>query len=196
MNFQNFADKYENLARELDTILAEAEARITSGLPDEYFVRNVNFFTKSFLISLCCYLEAFLKEIANSHVALAQQRLLEAKIPRNLIGWSLKKNLPEKEMQFNQFSLNITKKEIDDELSGNPFRTANCFKLLGIDLNSIAEFNDKKEIINAVVAKRNDIIHHNDTAASISLGDIRSYSAHFISYARTISTAAQKVNEI
>ena len=91
MNFQNFADKYENFARELDTILAEAEARITSGLPDEYFVRNVNFFTKSFLISLCCYLEAFLKEIANSHVALAQQRLLEAKIPRNLIGWSLKK---------------------------------------------------------------------------------------------------------
>lgn len=192
MNPAPFVQRYENLSAELVRISSEAEQRILGDPADEYFVRNANFLTKSFLISLCCYLEAFLKEIANSYVDTIKERAASAKIPHNLVSWSLSKDGKIKDMQFSSFSLAVTSKEIDDELSGNPFRTYDCFQLLGVDLNCAPNFSEKKDIIKSVVAKRNKIIHHNDTATDISLGDIRAYSEHFTVYVRAIAEAVEK----
>lgn len=194
MNLTEIVTRFESLSSELEQIISEAESRITADPADPYFVRNANFLTKSFLISLCCYLEVFLKEIANAHVSNAKQRILAAKVPHNLILWSVTRDDKEKNSRFGPFDLPLTSKEIDDELSGNPFRTAKCFRLLGVDLDAVDDFATKKEHVNTVVAKRNSIIHHNDTAADVSLGDIRVYSGHFKVYVRAIANAVLSVD--
>lgn len=195
MNTSEIVDRYDNLSVELERIIFDAEKRITNELPDPYFVKNVNFLTKSFLISLCCYLEAFLKEIANAHLTTVKQKIIMADVPHNLLTWSVNREVKEKDLRFEKFGIKLTEREIDDELSGNPFRTVKCFRLLGIELNSVAKFVETKDLVNAVVAKRNSIIHHNDTAGDVTLGDIRGYSSHFSTYIRAIAEAVDSVNQ-
>lgn len=194
MNLTEIVDRYASLSSELEQIIADAESRITADPADAYFVTNANFLTKSFLISLCCYLEVFLKEIANAHVQNAKLRILNARVPHNLLTWSVIRDVKEKDLRFGTFDLALTAKEIDDELSGNPFRTSKCFRLLGVELDAVAAFSETKDIVNTVVAKRNNIIHHNDTAADVSLGDIRVYSGHFKVYIRAIAEAVRSAN--
>lgn len=194
MSLAEIVTRYESLTSELELIIAGAEARITAEPADSYFISNANFLTKSFLISLCCYLEVFLKEIAIAHVSNAKQRMLNAKVPHNLLTWAVDRNVKNNNLRFGTFDLSLTAKDIDDELSGNPFRTAKCFRLLGIDLDADSEFIATKDIVNTVVAKRNSIIHHNDTAADVSLGDIRGYSGHFKVYVHAIATAVSAVH--
>ncbi len=189
MTLTEIVDRYISLSTELEKIVLDAENRITCDPPDDYFVTNANFLTKSFLISLCCYLEVFLKEIANAHVSNAKQRIRDANVPHNLLTWSVVRDVKDKDLHFGVFDLSLTAKEIDDELSGNPFRTAKCFRLLGVELETVAAFSQTKDLVNTVVAKRNSIIHHNDTAADVSLGDIRGYSGHFKIYASSIAEA-------
>lgn len=196
MNVTEIVDRYASLSSELEKIISDAESRITSDPVDVYFVTNANFLTKSFLISLCCYLEVFLKEIANAHVLNVKQRIGAANVPHNLLIWSLIRDVKEKDLRLGSFDLSVTTKDIDDELSGNPFRTAKCFRLLGVDLDNEVEFSANKELVNMVVAKRNSIIHHNDTAADVSLGDIRVYSRQFQAYVRAIAVAVHSVNAI
>lgn len=193
MKFAACVDRYELLAVELGQIISDAENRITAEVPDPYFVKNANFLTKFFLISLCCYLEVFLKEIANEHVACVKQQLANVKVPHNMLMWSVARDVKDRELKFGAFCLSLTKKDIDDELSGNPFRTAKCFRLLGVELDSVPEFQRHKEIVNYVVSKRNNIIHHNDTAVDISLGDIRGYRDNFEKYIRAIASAVSAV---
>lgn len=194
MNLTEIVKRNLALTIELEQIISAAEVRITSDPPDEYFVINVNFLTKSFLINLCCYLEVFLKEIAIAHVTEVKQRIVNAKVPHNLLTWSLVRDVKDKDLRFKIFELPITSKEIDDELSGNPFRTAQCFRKLGVELDTVAEFANTKDIVKTVVAKRNSIIHHNDTAADVSLGDIRGYSNHFRIYIAAIAGAVIAAN--
>lgn len=194
MNLTEIVDRYASLSLELEQIISDAESRITADPADVYFVTNANFLTKSFLISLCCYLEVFLKEIANAHVSNVKQQILNAKVPHNLLTWSVIRDVKDKDLRFGTFELPLTAKEIDDELSGNPFRTAKCFRLLGVELDAVAAFAATKDLVNTVVAKRNNIIHHNDTAADVSLGDIRVYSGHFNVYIRAIADAVHSVN--
>ncbi len=183
------ANDNESLFVELEQIIADAERRITADPPDEYLVTHANFLTKSFLISLCCYLEVSLKEIANNHVAKAKKRIVDANVPHNLLAWSMNRKIKDEDLRFEDFCLPLTAKEIDDELSGNPFRTAKCFRWLGVDLDKVPQFSANKEMVNMVVAKRNSIIHHNDTAADVSLGDVRIYSGHFQRYVHAIAQA-------
>jgi hypothetical protein len=194
MNLIEIVGRYSSLSTELEQIIADAEYRITSDQSDTFFVTNANFLTKSFLISLCCYLEVFLKEIANAHVSNAKLRILNAKVPHNLLAWSLNRKVKDDDLRFVPFSLSLTAKDIDDELSGNPFRTAKCFRLLGVELDAVAGFSATKDLVNMVVSKRNNIIHHNDTAADVSLGDIRVYSGHFQVYIRAIAEAVGAAN--
>jgi hypothetical protein len=194
MTLPEIVARFESLTLELEQIIGGAEIRITAEPVDDYFVKNANFLTKSFLISLCCYLEVFLKEIANTHVSNAKQRILNAKVPHNLLTWAVTRDSKGKDFRYGTFNLSLTAKEIDDELSGNPFKTAKCFSLLGINLDEVPAFASTKDIVNSVVAKRNNIIHHNDTAADVSLGDIRGYSAHFKVYIHAIALAVSAVN--
>jgi hypothetical protein len=196
MNSAEIVNRYTDLARELEKIVFDAEKRITTHPVDPYFVNNANFLTKSFLISLCCYLEVFLKEMANAHVDNAKIKLRAAKIPHNLLVWSLVRDSKDKDMRLGHFALPLIAKDIDDELSGNPFRTAKCFLKLGVDLDKEIGFVRNKEFVNMVVAKRNSIIHHNDTATDVSLGDIRVYRSYFDEYARAIALAVDAVNMV
>lgn len=178
---------------ELEAIIVDTESRITGDPPDEYLLQHANFLTKSFLISLCCYLEISLKEIARAHVESVKHRLLAANIPHNILAWALNREIKDKDMKQGAFALPITAKEIDDELSGNPFRTAKCFSKLGIDLEVVSGFTENKDLVNQVVSKRNNIIHHNDSATDISLGDVRVYSGHFRIYVRAIAEVVLNV---
>ncbi len=67
-------------------------------------------------------MEAYLKEIANHHVDLIHQRILSSSVPLNIIMWSLDNKLKEKDLVFIQYNIPISQKDIDYELSGNPFR--------------------------------------------------------------------------
>ena len=193
MNSAAIVGRFNALLEELQLIISEAEIRILVD-EDPYFIKNANFLTKSFLISLCCYLEVFLKDMANAHVNDSKERIIAAKVPHNLLSWSLNKELKPKDQRYGSFVLPLTPKDIDDELSGNPFRTSKCFKLLGVELDTVQDFSQNTDVVNSVVAKRNNIIHHNDTAADVSLGDIRMYSGQFKLYALAIAEAVQTAN--
>ena len=66
--------------------------------------------------------------------------------------------------------------------------------MLGVELEAVDAFSQTRDVVNTVVAKRNSIIHHNDTAGDVSLGDIRVYIGHFNTYITAIAAAVQGAN--
>jgi hypothetical protein len=158
----------------LKEIIQTTNSRVVSDVPDEFFQNNVNFFTKSFLVIMCAYLESYLKDALMVIIDATNDKLNENKVPFNLIKWSLsiEKEFKDSDLKFEHFKIGIKKKELDDFISGNPFRTKDLFKKLGIDIEKDETFNSQKERINAIVVKRNKIIHHNDDASDVSNNDL------------------------
>lgn len=187
---------YLGLFNSLKEIIGKSQIRLEQDPPDTFFVDHSNFLVKSYLISLCSYLEAFLKDVAHEHVNSIKQRIVQANVPHNIVVWSLNTEVKDKHLGYKQFSLPLSKKDVDDELSGNPFRTATLFRYIGIDLESNDEFKLNKELVNSVVAKRNNIIHHNDAATDTSLGDLLGYIDVFIAYAKAIEQTATLTTSI
>lgn len=190
MTYAQTYSHYLGLFNSLKEIIDKSKMRLVQEPPDIFFVEHSNFLVKSYLICLCSYLEAFLKDMAFEHVNNIKQRIIQANVPYNIVVWSLDAEIKDKELAYKQFALPLSKKDVDDELSGNPFRTAKLFCYMGIDLESNDEFKRNKELVNAVVAKRNNIIHHNDDATDTSLGDIFGYIDVFIEYAKAIEQTA------
>jgi hypothetical protein len=158
----------------LKVIVEEANKRVISEPPDLLIYENANFFTKSFLVIMCAYLESYLKDALMVIIDEVNLRLTTSKLPHNLIRWSFntEKELKENELKFEELKLNIKKKELDDFISGNPFKTKDLFKKFGIELEKNEIFNSQKEQINSIVVKRNKIVHHNDDASDISNKDL------------------------
>jgi len=181
---------YLGLFNSLKEIISQSQVRLEQDPPDIFFVEHSNFLVKSYLICLCSYLEAFLKDIASEHVTSVNQRILDAKVPHNLMLWSLDADVKDGALAYKQFSLPLSKKDVDEKLSGNPFKTAKLFRWMGIDLESNDEFKLNRELVNSVVGKRNNIIHHNDSATDTSLGDVFGHIDVFISYAKAIEQSA------
>jgi hypothetical protein len=123
---------------------------------------------------MCAYLESYLKDALMVIIDETNNKLNQSKLPHNLVRWSLniEKELKDSDSKFEDFKIPIKKKELDDFISGNPFRTKDLFKKLGINLGSDMLFNSQKERINAIVVKRNKIIHHNDNASDVSNNDL------------------------
>ncbi|EPQ3664997.1 TPA: HEPN domain-containing protein [Pseudomonas aeruginosa] len=184
--------KYHSLFLSLRDIIRDSQKRVLEDPPDKLFSENVNFFTKSYLINVCTYLEAFLQELAFDIAEEICKRVNSAKIPHNFLYWKTAKEIREKELNYREAYFSLTKKEISDELSANPYRTIKLFKFLGINLESEPGFKDGKEVVGSVVNKRNNIIHHNDMANDISLSDIDSYIDLFIDYMSAISRATSR----
>lgn len=185
---------YKNLSLQLDyltEIVEQSEARIFAESPDNFFVVHVNFLVKSYLISLCSYLEVFLKDLACEHIRLIQCRLNSARVPHNIVVWSVAGEGKEKGFEFKDFSLPLDDKKVGEEISGNPFKTVKIFKLMGVDIESEKEFKEIKDLVNSIVGKRNLIIHHNDDASDISLNDIKNYKEYVLSYAGVILSAVR-----
>ncbi|KMQ59951.1 hypothetical protein ACM46_16975 [Chryseobacterium angstadtii] len=158
----------------LKEIIEIANSRIVSEEPDDFFQNNTNFFTKSFLVIMCAYLESYLKDALMVIIDETNNKLNLSKLPHNLVRWSLniEKEFKNSDSKFEDFKIPIKKKELDDFISGNPFRTKDLFKKLGINLDCDLIFESQKERINAIVVKRNKVIHHNDDASDVSNDDL------------------------
>jgi len=131
-----------------------------------------------------------LQDLAFAYVSLVQARLASAKIPHNVVRWSVSKDFKEKEMRFGDFALSTTRKDLADELSGNPGKTIGLFRHIGIDLQGNEAFKNHKDVIGAVVTKRNNIIHHNDSAADVSMTDLLQYADQFLLYMKAVADCA------
>lgn len=79
-----------------------------------------------------------------------------------------------------------------DEISANPYRTLKLFQSLGIDLSKKETFENNKDLVNTIVTKRNNIVHHNDTAADISFGDLKTYIGVIIPYMAAVKEAVDE----
>lgn len=186
MDFLKIAAIYKSGLNELETIIKKAELEALNIEESRSLVKNnINFFTKSFLISVCTHVEMFVKEIVYEIACDLDSRIIKADIPTSIIEWrySHKNKSDQKSIKQNQFQIKMTKKEVDDLVSGNVYRTRDALALMGIDLSEDPElWESKKELIQAIVNKRNKIVHHNDSASDISFKDIRLYISEVRDY--------------
>ena len=189
MNEQEIHDKYVDLFEQLKLMINKAHARIICSEPDPLFEENVNFFVKSFLISICVYLESYLKEIVFNRIDVVNQKLIGISVPHNLIKWSIShpKDISDRDLKFESLKITIKKKDLDEHISASPYRTEVLFKKIGIDLTAVDEFLSKRDVINAIVVKRNKIVHHNDNANDISMADLILYISSFVEYMELIT---------
>jgi len=167
---------YTNQLLKLEEIIESTNKRIVSNSPDLLFYENANFFTKAFLVTMCAYLESYIKDALMVIVDEFNIRLNSVKLPYNIVKWSSNSNFKSEfksDYKFNHFLIGIKKKELDDFISGNPFRTSDLFKKFGIELEKYSEFESQKEIIKLIVEKRNRILHHNDEASDVSSQDLK-----------------------
>ncbi|OGS69061.1 MAG: hypothetical protein A3F91_12945 [Flavobacteria bacterium RIFCSPLOWO2_12_FULL_35_11] len=190
----NHKESYILQLEQLETIIKETNSRIISDPPDVLIYENANFFTKAFLITMCAYLESYLKDALMVIVDELNIRLSTTKLPHNLVKWSLNidKEFKENEFKYEQLKIGIKKKELDDYISGNPFKTKDLFKKFGIDLEKNAVFNSQKEEINSIVVKRNKILHHNDEASDVSNKDLTNNIKSLTDYIVNIDSLIRK----
>ena len=186
MEYSALYAKYETLLITLKGIVEKSESRVISDEPDIIFSRNVNFFVKSYLINICTYLEAYLQDVAFEYSRRVSERLRQANIPHNFLYGKLTKEIKEKELEYVDASYEYSKKELSDIISGNPFKTINAFRLIGVNLNSSRGFLKNKDVVGTVVNKRNSIIHHNDEANDISFSDLLVSIDIFLEYMLSI----------
>lgn len=179
---------YCNQLVKLKEIIDTANCRLISDTPDSFFQENANFFTKSFLVIMCAYLESYLKDALMVIVDETNNKLATHYIPHNLIKWSfnIDKEFKDNDSKIEPLKLKIKKKELDDFISGNPFKTKDLFKKFGIVLDNNANFNNQKEIINSIITKRNKVVHHNDEASDISNKDLKDYIDAILDYISNI----------
>ncbi|MEM8640835.1 MAG: HEPN domain-containing protein [Cyanobacteria bacterium P01_G01_bin.54] len=186
-------ERYEQLFESLREIIVASERRVIDDPPDRLFLDNVNFFVKSYLISICSYLEAYLQDIAFKYADRITQRVVAAKIPNNYAYWRIIGDVKKKDLKFNDVDLSVTKQDISDNISASLYRTIDLFRLLGIDLTQVEVFQRNKGLINAVVVKRNNIIHHNDNANDISFGDLLQYIKVILDYMKAVDEVTNLV---
>lgn len=184
--------RYEFLYISLREIIKVSENRVLCELPDKLFIENVNFFVKSYLISICTYLEAYLQDKAYQYTIELDKRIKIANIPNNFVHWRINKAPKDKDLEFKNLNLPIKKIEISEILSGNPYKTIKLFRYLGIDLTASQNFDVNKDLISAVINKRNSIIHHNDKAMDISFSDLLSYIDVFLLYIKGVEEAVSQ----
>ncbi|MBK1835021.1 HEPN domain-containing protein [Roseibacillus ishigakijimensis] len=184
--------KYKELFESLRNVIDVSEQRVISDEPDVLIVENVNFFTKSYLVSICSYLEAFLQDVALEYSKQISGRVLSARIPHNFIHWRLATKLKNNQLNYDVISLPVAKKDVADEISANPYRTLKLFQLLGVDLSGKDAFESNKDLVCSIVSKRNNIIHHNDAAADVSFGDLKDYINVISHYMVAISEAVDE----
>lgn len=173
---------------QLKAIIDITNGRMISDPPDTLIYENAIFFSKAFLVTMCAYLESYLKDALMVVIDQMNVRLQSAKLPHNLVKWSLNidKELKDSEFKFEQLKITIKKKQLDDYISGNPFKTKDLFKKFGIDLEQNQLFNSQKEEINAIVVKRNKILHHNDEASDVSSTDLTNNIESLTKYIKNI----------
>ncbi len=170
-------DQYTSLLDTLNVMATSTNLKVISESGDNYFNENANFFTKSFMVMMCAYLESYLKDALMVIIDEMNNRLASIRLPHNLIKWNLStKELKDSDfLKFEDLKISIKKKDLDEFISGNPFRTISLFKKFGINLEGNVVFESQKDILQTIITKRNNIIHHNDDASDLAFSDIISH---------------------
>jgi hypothetical protein len=177
---------HTELLTALALLISKTEEKVLLA-EDAYFIDNVNFFCKSFLITACTYLEVYLKDLAKVIINETEARLNIKPIALNIIKWSIEKEKAKPaEFKYEAFRLNISAEEIEDSISGNVGKTIDFFRKLGIDLNSESDFVNTKSLVAPIIVRRNNIVHYNDNASDLSFGDMAGYINTFIQYITSI----------
>ena len=198
MDYSDVISSCKEILRELDAMVAATEREVISGDHGVKLITdNVNFFTKSFLITLCAHLETCVKDTVYSIAVDIDTRLNHAAIPVAIVEWRYnqkpKKN--EKEASSSLCKIGLSKKEVDDLVSGNVYKTKETLLLVGVDLASNKpEWETWKELIQSIVTRRNNIVHHNDDASDLSFSDIRTYLRSVREYLDFIGKACCAAN--
>lgn len=183
---RSFCDQFQSLKY----IVSQSNARI---LDDEntdiLFSDHQNVFIKSFLVSACSVLEAFIQDIAYLFVSEMQAKITQANLPHNFVGWEIQSKFPDIEdskanRKFSSFSGKLNKKNLEERVSGNYYKTKILFRDLGVDVESDDEFCSFKETVSALIGKRNKIVHHNDQATDLSFQDVEAAIDTFEAYSR------------
>lgn len=186
MNLNARAETFKDGLRELEAMVKKTESAVIGGANTMPLVTdNVNFFTKSFLISACAHLEMCIKEIVFELAADIDARLSTAAIPASIVEWRLtqKKKTENNSGGKTLLRVNMTKKEVDDMVSGNVYRTKEALAIVGVELSEKKDqWESWKDSIQAIVTRRNNIVHHNDDASDLSMGDIEVYIQSIIKY--------------
>jgi hypothetical protein len=206
MGYSDIISACKESLKELNGMVTAIEREVTSeGSGVEFIRNNVNFFTKSFLITLCSLLETCIKDSIHSVAEEIDIRLSAAAIPSAIVEWKYRpkkkkdENPGESEahnLEAGLLKIRMSKKDVDDLVSGNVYKTKDTFLLVGVDLTSDkAEWNTRKEIIQSIVTKRNNIVHHNDDASDLSLGDIRGYIQKVEEYLDFINKSCISANK-
>lgn len=186
MNLNAKVETFKDGLRELEAMVKKTELAVIEGANTTPLVTdNVNFFTKSFLISACAHLEMCIKEIVFELATDIDARLSMAAIPASIVEWRLtqKKRVETNSGDKPLLRVNMTKKEVDDMVSGNVYRTREALAIVGVELSDNKEqWESWKDSIQAIVTRRNNIVHHNDDASDLSMGDIKVHIQSIIKY--------------
>jgi hypothetical protein len=190
--FKNFEEKLEDLEK----TVKDCNQIIISDHPSSFVYENANFLTKSFLISLCGYLETYIKDALEVLIIDFNDRISRENFPYNLVRWSIEHKeksdskvqnlLDKKKARYEKLSIKLKKKDLDAFISGNPFRTKELFAMFGINLDEVDYYNQRKDAVNQIVAKRNNILHHNDDASDLSNQDILNYIDEIRNYSKKL----------
>lgn len=190
------AQTYKLGLMELEAMVIATEKEVVGGSgATPILTDNINFFAKSFLISLCAHLEMCIKEIVFAIAEDIDERARAASIPTALIEWKFNtKKKGDGATQAVSLEIGMTRKDVDDLVSGNVYRTKDALTYVGVDLaNDKASWELWKELIQTIVTRRNNIVHHNDDASDLSLGDIRQYIGSARAYIDFIVNACRPV---
>lgn len=177
---------YHSQFDSLRQVVEESRLRSISEPPDALFYEHQNVFIKSYLVSACSILEAFIQDLALEYVSRIQGRLNTANLPFNFISWvsDHEKAKPE----FKIFQCTKGRKEISDMVSPNYWKTIKTFERVGIDLSK-SNADAFKDFITATVEKRNRIVHNNDEALDLSFSDILIAVDEFKKYTKCLYDA-------
>lgn len=154
--------------------------------PDDLFYENQNIFVKSYLVSACSILEAFIQDIAFEYMNGIQTRINSANLPHNFVAWVA--GHEKASLEFKPFTGAKVRKDISDMVSPNYWKTLNALKRIGIDISKpdVIEF---KDYLISIVEKRNMIVHHNDEASDLSFTDIINAIDRFRAYTQCVFDA-------
>lgn len=198
MDIEFVADTYKKGLGELSLMVSATEKEVIHGTHGVSLVTdNINFFTKSFLISTCAHLEMCVKEIVFAIATDIDARLSSASVPLSIVEWRYNQKAKKEASKTNAncCAIGMSRKEVDDLVSGNVYRTKDALLLVGVDLASdVVLWESWKDLIQAIVTRRNNIVHHNDDASDLSLGDIRSYINSVIEYINFIVNSCNTAN--
>jgi len=179
MIYGNIISSCKSNLSELASMVGSVEkAVLNEEATSSLIQRNINIFTKSFLLTLCANLETCIKDVLYSIAMHYDAKLEETGIPLAVIDWryNAKNKKNQNDDVLKKFKIGITKKDVDDMVSGNVYKTRDAFLIFGIDLAcDCKRWETWKEIIQSIVTRRNNIVHHNDDASDLSFGDIKDY---------------------